>query len=522
MKKLAYSFLFGVFSLIGLFAYHQWVSHPHRPTPLPETGGTANTTIPPKQVTNTTPPNLPSAGSPGVITDIRGVIEGFYGQPWTYEQRIDMFHFMAQNHFNTYVYAPKDDPYQRANWAALYPTAQLDPMASLIQSGTSDGIQFVYSISPGIPTPLPGQSLTPEMVSNSISFTSTSDLLKLEKKLDQLRSVGVHTVMLSFDDVERSLKPVDQRVYGSDYARAHVDLANRLLKDERQRDTQFQLWFAPTTYYGLSDNHYWQIIRTRLNTSIPVIWTGKWVLNQSITSSQAIQVTKLIGRKPILWDNYPVNDYTYVVKKAPALLMGPLDHRSSDLPDHLSGYIANPMIQPESSKVPLATVGQYFSNPHSYQPLNAWQTAIQSAEGIQDPTAFHTFCMYSSQSTLNPGGYDSFQTMASVFWQTRATANHVSSENALRRELRTLQQLPHQLHSTVTNSALLAEFDPWLTKLGMEGQVGLLALDYLDMSPSDQGRISKRQALLSQFQSLQGNSLDIGNEIMAFIQKSLS
>ncbi|HEU4964582.1 MAG TPA: beta-N-acetylglucosaminidase domain-containing protein, partial [Bacilli bacterium] len=344
----------------------------------------------------------PAQEDPSPPTHIQGVIEGFYGTPWSQETRIEMMGFLSTHHFNTYVYAPKDDPYQRARWGDLYPAAQAKQMQALIQAAANNGVDFVYSISPGIPQPLPDETLTQEQVAQSISFTSEQDYDRLSAKLAQLQGLGVHTFLLSFDDVERRVKAADQTVYGSNYAQAHIDLANRLLHAGRQQDPQFRLWFAPTTYYGLQDSPYWQAIRSSLDPSIPVIWTGEWVLNKAIGSEQADQVAQLIGRKPLLWDNYPVNDWTYAVQHQPQLLMGPLEHRASDLPAHLDGYLTNPMIQPEASKVALATIGDYLHDPSGYNanPDAFWEQSIRELNGNGDANALLTFCRFSSESSL--------------------------------------------------------------------------------------------------------------------------
>ena len=42
-----------------------------------------------------------------------GVVEGFYGRPWTEAERRMMLHFLGEHGMNLYVYAPKDDPYHR-------------------------------------------------------------------------------------------------------------------------------------------------------------------------------------------------------------------------------------------------------------------------------------------------------------------------------------------------------------------------------------------------------------------------
>ena len=54
------------------------------------------------------------------VTD-RGVIEGFYGNPWSHKDRLRQFDFYGQYKMNTYVFGPKDDPYHRARWREPYP-----------------------------------------------------------------------------------------------------------------------------------------------------------------------------------------------------------------------------------------------------------------------------------------------------------------------------------------------------------------------------------------------------------------
>jgi len=50
-----------------------------------------------------------------------GVIEGFYGPPWSHQDRLDILAFMEEVGLADYVYAPKDDPYHRARWRDPYP-----------------------------------------------------------------------------------------------------------------------------------------------------------------------------------------------------------------------------------------------------------------------------------------------------------------------------------------------------------------------------------------------------------------
>ena len=65
---------------------------------------------------------------------LAGVIEGFYGPPWTPAERVELFDWMARWGLNTYFYAPKDDLNQRAIWRELYTDAQAGALGQLIQA----------------------------------------------------------------------------------------------------------------------------------------------------------------------------------------------------------------------------------------------------------------------------------------------------------------------------------------------------------------------------------------------------
>jgi hypothetical protein len=65
-------------------------------------------------------------GISAVIADFpsfaeRGVVEGFYGTPWTHQDRVDILRFEGAHGMNVYYYAPKDDPYHRKLWRDAYP-----------------------------------------------------------------------------------------------------------------------------------------------------------------------------------------------------------------------------------------------------------------------------------------------------------------------------------------------------------------------------------------------------------------
>lgn len=52
----------------------------------------------------------------------RGVVEGFYGTPWSHQVRMSLIDFYGKFKMNTYLYGPKDDPFHSCpNWRLPYP-----------------------------------------------------------------------------------------------------------------------------------------------------------------------------------------------------------------------------------------------------------------------------------------------------------------------------------------------------------------------------------------------------------------
>ena len=81
---------------------------------------------------------------------LRGVVEGFYGTPWTFKDRADIIDFCRQNNLNSYVYAPKDDPYHREKWRKPYPADKLAEMKNLVAVAKKNNVRFIFAVSPGL------------------------------------------------------------------------------------------------------------------------------------------------------------------------------------------------------------------------------------------------------------------------------------------------------------------------------------------------------------------------------------
>ncbi len=386
---------------------------------------------------------------------MRGIIEGFFGAPWSQEKRLATLAFMARVGMNTYVYAPKDDAYQRSAWRRPYPEAELARFRTLLARAGAGGINFVYSISPGL----------------DVTYSSAADRQALAAKVDQLRTLGIHTFMLSLDDVPERLTAADAAVYGQDYALAQAGLANWLNTAERAKDRRFALWVTPSHYWGTRPDAYLTTLGTRLDAGIELTWTGPDIISEQITAADTDAVAGILRRRPIIWDNYPVNDYTYVQKKKPRLILGPLRGRDTDLGAHVAGYLLNPMLQAEASQLPLYTAAAYLAHPTAYDPGAAWQEAARHlTRRAADATALLEFASHAQISGIYNAEAPQLAAAMNDYWRGTPGA-----ALALRERFNAMVSLQSAL-ATAVSPAWYDEVSPWVQALHDKGKVGLLAL----------------------------------------------
>ena len=81
---------------------------------------------------------------------LAGVIEGFYGRPWTRAERFELFDWMARWGLNTYLYAPKDDLKHRAIWREPYSASEMEMLGETIHQCEERNLHFIYGLSPGL------------------------------------------------------------------------------------------------------------------------------------------------------------------------------------------------------------------------------------------------------------------------------------------------------------------------------------------------------------------------------------
>jgi hypothetical protein len=291
----------------------------------------------------------------------RGIVEGFYGPPWSHQDRLEMLRFEGQHRMNAYYYAPKDDPYHRKLWAEPYPPEQMKQLHELVESARANFVDFCFAVSPGL----------------SMTYSSEQDFRKLTAKLASVGQLGVSCFALFLDDVPPELEsPEDRARYGT-LAQAHVDVINKLHRHLVSLSPGNRLTVTPTTYtnaWGSRD--YIRELGAGVDPEVELVWTGTETVSPRITVPQAEEWGRLLHRRPLVWDNFPVNDGIPW-----RLNLGPLRGRDPGLPGAVRGLVSNPMNQAQASKIPLATIAEYLWNPRAYDPDRAQRQALLEQYG---------------------------------------------------------------------------------------------------------------------------------------------
>ncbi len=303
----------------------------------------------------------------------RGSVEGFYGTPWTHRERLAHLDFLGSRLMNTYVYAPKDDPYHRERWREPYPDGELAALAELVGRAEENHVTLVFCVSPGL----------------SIRYSAPADLAALLAKFAAVRAIGVTAFCVALDDIDHLtwLDQRDETRFGTPGA-AHAWLVNQV-RDWAGGPVQF----VPTEYHGLVDTPYKRDLRARLAPDTLVWWTGSDVIPRTITSAETALAREQFGHRLLVWDNYPVNDY--IAGRVP---LGPYDGREHGLSAHVDGVLSNPANQSAMSTVALRSFADYGWDDTGFDAAASHRLALADLAG-GDPEVLAALTAFADLNT---------------------------------------------------------------------------------------------------------------------------
>ena len=396
----------------------------------------------------------------GIVVDwpdlpARGVVEGYYGAPWSFEARCSIFRFMGRNKMNTYIYAPKDDPYHHGHGCYRpYPATKAAELADLVKYAHRHHVRFVWAIHPA----------------NTVNWSKDGGKPQLDALCDKLRqmyNLGVRDFGVLVDDSSGEIGKAERQ----------VQLTNYILENfiRKHPDVNQTLIMCPTGYNRSWTNpQFLQTLGNGLDKSIPTMWTGDTVVHD-ITLSGQKWVNAHVKRPTFVWWNWPCNDF-----KRSRLSMGRtygLD-TDPDMKNQMSGFVANPMEHAEASKVGLFGVANYTWNIEDFESTTTWEAGIRRLYPLHSE-AMKVFCAHNSYLLPNGHGYYREE---SVYIADTA-AKFIASLEANKPDKKAAQLLQIEFDSMVTAArelkhtqnliaGLCTEIRPWLDQFELTGVAG--------------------------------------------------
>ena len=329
---------------------------------------------------------------------LRGIVEGFYGDPWNFDIRADLLKFCGEYNLNSYIYAPKDDPYHRGKWREPYPDDKIIELKNLVDIAVENNVHFTFAVSPGLDLNYEGEK-------------GEEDFQYMLNKLDSMYNIGIRDFAIFFDDLSGEQSGANQ--------------ANFLNKLQNSLDKKYvdvnPLITVPTEYTRSwmidEEGHikkYTQEFSTILNKNIIVLYTGDEVVCDGISEESYQAAKDIYGRDLGIWWNYPVNDYYYVDgNRNIKLALGPIEKLPKAKPNSI---FYNPMEQPLLSKISIGTGADYALSTDTYDSVVSWNKIIEKQFGDLAPAmkifASHSQHMENSWAKCGPADAPEFYAKA--------------------------------------------------------------------------------------------------------------
>ena len=270
---------------------------------------------------------------------LTGIIEGFYGRQWSWPLRRQYAAYLKSMGFNSYLYCPKGDAFLRKRWREDWPAVEQSELETLAETCREAGLYW-------------GVGLSPYALYQDYSNENRSQLRDKVRRIDAL---GGSLLAILFDDMPGDCAALAER-------------QAEIVQDVQAWSAASHIIICPTYYsfdavlerfFGERPGLYWEDLGRLLPADVDIFWTGNAVCSASISCDDIAAVSERIGRPPVLWDNYPVNDGEQACRR---LNLAPLAARDSGLAGQLRGHFCNPMNQGLLSRLPLEGLARLYDD----------------------------------------------------------------------------------------------------------------------------------------------------------------
>ena len=380
----------------------------------------------------------------------RGVVEGFYGVPWSREARLSQLDFYGRNKMNIYIYGPKDDPYHSSpNWRKPYPAQEAEQLKELVECARRNEVLFYWAIHPG----------------KDIRW-NTEDRDLLMEKFESMYRLGIRAFAVFFDDISGEGTSAEKQ----------VELLNDIYHNfVKVKGDVAPLLMCPTEYNRLwtkLEGGYLATLGGKLHPDIGILWTGDKVV-ACIDKPTMQFVNPLLKRKAFIWWNFPVSDYV-----RDRLLLGAVYGNWTDIDDDISAFISNPMEHAEASKIALFSIADYAWNMDAYKSDASWRRAVRYLMPGH-AAALQVFASHNSDLGGNEHDFrreeseqirPALERLLDAY--CREGKREVAAASAVTEECERMIASADLLLASDENPALIKEITPWLIQFKLLGEYG--------------------------------------------------
>jgi hypothetical protein len=289
-----------------------------------------------------------------------GLIEGFFGRPWSWAERRDAVRSLAPHGYRFYHYAPKADAFLRRRWQDPHPEAELEEIALFSRFCRDHGVRF-------------GIGLTPF----ELHLAPDSDWrVPLADKLASLDDIGIDDLAILFDDMRGDVPELAERQANIVHFAAERSGAGRLIccpsyySDDPVLDVAF----------GQRPPAYLEDLGRLLDPKVEIMWTGEEVCTREFSPGHLARVAEQLGRRPFLWDNYPVNDGS---RMSQHLHLRGFTGRPASIAPHIASHGINIASQPVLSRIPSLTLAESYARGDAYEYGAAFLRAAEAVLGAE-------------------------------------------------------------------------------------------------------------------------------------------
>jgi hyaluronoglucosaminidase len=289
-----------------------------------------------------------------------GLIEGYYGKPWSWQAREATIAFLKKHGYDFYIYAPKADAFLRKRWREPHPAEMEKALRDLAAACLAMDVRF-------------GMGLSPFELYREFNADAQS---ALSGKLAQFDAWGVEYLAILFDDMRGDLP---------DLAATQAEIMHWVAARTKAK----RLIVCPSYYtddpvldrfFGKRPANYLEDFGRLLDSSIDVFWTGEEVCSREYSPGHLMRVTDQLRRKPFLWDNYPVNDGQ---RMSPFLHVRAFTGRPASIRPHLSAHSVNPALQPVLTRIPALSLAESYRQGEAYEYGRAFLAAATEVAGAE-------------------------------------------------------------------------------------------------------------------------------------------